>query len=198
MKKSKSAPKRCETDDPQQDLYHHTFKRIICIDVDGVLHQYSEGWKGPTDLYDPPVPGAIAWLRSLIEDERFQPVIYSSRSKHPEGPAAIRAWLVKHGLPEQEAAGLEFPIQKPAAWLIIDDRCFLFRGQWPSKEFMLEFMGWTKRLDLVKQVNGEDITDAEFLRRLGLKLTQQDLPGALEVVTRIGRIADELDGRRGV
>lgn len=186
--------------DTKKDMYDASFRRLICIDFDGVLHQYSQGWKGPGNIYDPPVPGAMVWLRELIADERFEPMIYSSRPKHPDGLTAMKTWLLEHGLPETELKQLGFPTEKPAAWLTVDDRCFLFRGQWPSREFMLGFVGWTKRPELVQQFNGGAPTDAEFLRglafTLSLPLTLSDRWDSLESASdRLVRIADELDGR---
>lgn len=117
----------------------------ICIDFDGVLHSYVSGWRGADVVEDPPVPGAILWLTRLISNVELRPVIYSSRSKDPAGIAAMQAWLTTHGLHPHELAELEFPTQKPAAWLTIDDRCMCFEGEFPSIERMLAFVPWNKK-----------------------------------------------------
>ena len=39
---------------------------IVCLDFDGVIHSYSSGWKGPREIPDPPVPGAIRWIREFV------------------------------------------------------------------------------------------------------------------------------------
>lgn len=70
--------------------------RIICVDFDGVLHSYTSGWQGPRTIPDPPIPGALEWLLSLIKNDGVRPVIYSSRSKAWGGRRAMRRWLFDH------------------------------------------------------------------------------------------------------
>lgn len=139
------------------------YKKTICIDFDGVVHSYRASWTGPGEIHDPPVCGAIAWLRSLIADPDMAPCIYSSRSKHPEGIEAMRAWLRRYGLSVAELEQLEFPTQKPAAWLTIDDRAWLFEGVFPSLEAIREFTPWNKRDGLV---HPDDRALGELQRRV--------------------------------
>ncbi len=132
---------------------------ILCVDFDGVLHSYTSGWQGPRNIPDPPVPGAIDWLRSLLTDADcvcamaprfldFNVQIYSSRSRYLGGRWAIRRWLRKHF----EAAGhypqlvelLKFPTRKPPAHLTIDDRAMCFTGQFPTPEEIKAFRPWNK------------------------------------------------------
>lgn len=118
--------------------------RTICIDFDGVLHSYASGWRGADVVADPPTAGAIAWLRSLLDSRRVSPVIYSSRSKTPEGIAAMQNWLLDNGLTADDVRALEFPTQKPAAFLTIDDRAICFTGDFPSIDTMVNFKPWNK------------------------------------------------------
>ncbi len=170
--------------------------KILCIDFDGVLHSYSSGWKGVDTIPDPPVDGAIEWLRALIDDPRFDPQVYSSRSKERKrvtwgdaldtyapqeaahvrrenkldpagtflspaanvdpapargtfvtvavGVLAMRRWLREHGLEEDYIKRLKFPIQKPAAFMTIDDRAFCFRGRFPGRAEIDDFLPWNK------------------------------------------------------
>ena len=132
---------------------------IICVDFDGVIHSYTSGWKGTNVVADPPVDGAIDWLLQHlppINEERTGPdfnykgpiaVIYSSRSKDPDGRAAMAEWLVANGIPvEYYALGiLQFPAQKPPAFLTIDDRAICFDGTFPTTEEMMSFKPWNKR-----------------------------------------------------
>ena len=37
--------------------------KTILLDFDGVIHSYTSGWKGAGVIPDPPVPGAIDFLR---------------------------------------------------------------------------------------------------------------------------------------
>ena len=39
---------------------------ILCLDFDGVIHSFKSGWKGAGKIPDPPVEGAIEWIRSLL------------------------------------------------------------------------------------------------------------------------------------
>lgn len=117
----------------------------ICIDFDGVLHSYASGWQGADRIDDPPVAGAIDWLRGLIAGGQVRPAIYSSRSGQPGGVHAMQAWLVRHGLPREEVEAIAFPREKPAAFLTIDDRAICFEGVFPSAETMLAFKPWYAR-----------------------------------------------------
>lgn len=124
------------------------FKPIICIDFDGVLHSYSSGWQGANVANDPPVPGAIEWLRDLIINGDVDPQIYSSRSRQDGGVLCMRNWLVKHGLEGDLADVLTFPTQKPAAFLTIDDRAICFDGTFPDVITMKAFKPWNKREEI--------------------------------------------------
>ena len=118
--------------------------KILCVDFDGVLHSYVSGWQGIAVVGDPPVPGAIGWLRQLIVAEDFEVHIYSSRSKDPAGVNAMREWLENvAGLPRDDLDALHFPTQKPPAWLTIDDRAFRFVGHFPTEEWIRQFRPWT-------------------------------------------------------
>jgi hypothetical protein len=135
---------------------------IICCDFDGVLHSYVSGWMGGAHLIvDDPVPGAMDWLSGMAHDDRFQVCVYSSRSKEPGAIDAMKQWLKKHLMVMYESAGLdleeldpaaqfvidalEFPTQKPAANMMIDDRAFCFEGTFPNVDWLLSFKPWNKR-----------------------------------------------------
>lgn len=126
---------------------------ILCIDFDGVLHSYTSGWKGPRCIPDGPIPGAIEWLDSLVEDgdavcamaprfRDFDVCIFSSRNRYWGGKAAMKNWLIKHGFPKHKIENIRFPLFKPAAFLMIDDRCLKFTGVFPTTEEMKRFRTW--------------------------------------------------------
>ena len=141
-------------------------KYIVCCDFDGVIHGYQSGWKGPSVVTDPPVPGALEWLFLMTQPpqyDRFEIAIYSSRSKEPGGVEAMKAWLRRHIVehlvgchPDESTALLDemgtlmveklltFPTQKPAASMTIDDRAFHFQGTFPTPEWLRTFEPWTK------------------------------------------------------
>jgi hypothetical protein len=133
-------------------------KRILLVDFDGVLHSYVSGWKGARVVSDPPVKGAIGWLRSLLEYPEewgmrlpsdpvgtFKVCIYSSRSRQWGGRKAMKRWLLAHGLEKEYLRQISFPIMRPAAFLTIDDRCVCFDGTFPRAEDLLAFRPWNKR-----------------------------------------------------
>ena len=122
-------------------------KPILCLDFDGVIHSYTSGWKGADEIPDPPVPGAIDFIERALD--HFKVMIYSSRSGQPDGIYAMRKWLRQHwlaaGLPGDRELEIEWPVQKPAAFITIDDRVFLFTGTWPDMQTLLDFKPWNKK-----------------------------------------------------
>ena len=91
---------------------------------------------------DPPNAGAKEFLTEAVK--HFRVNIYSSRTWQEYGLATMIQWC-------QDQFGLEltdqlyFPMQKPAAFLTIDDRCICFNGTWPSMREMLDFRPWSKK-----------------------------------------------------
>lgn len=69
-------------------------KPILCLDFDGVLHSYTSGWKGASNIPDPPVPGALEFLVGSLKD--FRVCILSSRSHQWGGRRAMKRWLRQH------------------------------------------------------------------------------------------------------
>ena len=118
-------------------------KPTLCLDFDGVLHSYTSGWKGADVIPDPPVAGAIEFIRDALAS--FQVAIYSSRSSEPGGILAMQDWLVKHGLDGSVFCQIEWPTSKPPAFLTIDDRALTFDGTWPRVADLLAFQPWNKR-----------------------------------------------------
>lgn len=131
------------------------FKPIICVDFDGVINKYSRGWQNG-ELYDDVVPGFFEWVERVRG--QFRLVIYSSRSKTPEGVTAMGLWLHEQRNKWIAAGGqrhptepleIEFAHEKPAAFLTIDDRAIQFRGDWfdpaLSADAMRAFKPWNAR-----------------------------------------------------
>ena len=111
-------------------------KPILCLDFDGVIHSYDHGWQDGT-IYGTVVSGFFDWLK--VAQEHFTIVIYSSRSKTPEGIAEMKKWLTAQN--ELYLAGsdkvdifdgtaIAFASEKPPAFLTIDDRALQFNGNW--------------------------------------------------------------------
>lgn len=118
-------------------------KPTLCVDFDGVIHSYTSPWLGPEIISDPPVPGALDWLTRTVE--HFNVVIYSSRSKVPEGIRAMKKWIGDND--EALVNVLTFAHEKPAAFLTIDDRAICFEGDWSKldPQELLRFKPWNKR-----------------------------------------------------
>ena len=96
---------------------------ILCLDFDGVIHDYRLGWQGG-EIYGDVTPGFWEWA---IEAQKFfKLVVYSSRSK--DGADQMRDWLTQKSWPD--VVDIEFAHEKPPAFLTIDDRAIQFRGNW--------------------------------------------------------------------
>lgn len=134
-----------------------TDRKIISVDFDGVLHHYAS-WKGATVIDGPPVPGAIEWLVSVIEDERFEVHVFSSRSKSNAGRSAMWDWVESRILEHwREHRGgdsnqafelsdcIQWPARKPPAHISVDDRGWRYEGgAFPDLDAMADFRPWWK------------------------------------------------------
>lgn len=131
----------------------------IAVDFDGVLHSYTTPWQGATIIPDPPVPGAIEWLKSMLP--HFDVVIHTTRGKTPEGRDAVLRWIHQWD-PDNywtlnEATGMGQKValvpslrvtdEKPAALIYLDDRGYRFEGPgtFPTKEQVHAARPWNKR-----------------------------------------------------
>ncbi len=118
--------------------------KVICLDFDGVLHSYVSGWHGADVVSDPPVPGALEFIESLL-DGGFQVSIFSSRSHQAGGVEAMQGWLMANGLSASDLSRLDFPLVKPSAWVTLDDRAIQFNGIFPTMGEIEAFKAWNKR-----------------------------------------------------
>jgi hypothetical protein len=114
-------------------------KLILCIDFDGVIHDYLKGWQDGA-IYGDVTPGFFEWARQA--KEHFKLVIYSSRSKDAAQLEDMKRWLADK-IAESMFAGVmledfEFSGVKPPAFLTIDDRCIRFNGRWDDDAFRPE------------------------------------------------------------
>lgn len=116
-------------------------KPILCLDFDGVIHSYVSGWRTADVVTDPPVPGAVEFIRAALK--HFTVAIHSSRSHQPGGIAAMQAWLAEHSDAELVEQIL-WPDHKPPAWVTLDDRAVTFTGTWPDIATLLAFEPWFK------------------------------------------------------
>ncbi len=124
-------------------------KPILCLDFDGVLHNYTSGWRGAKIIPDGPVDGAMEFLRDAVEI--FTIHIYSSRSILEGGINSMQNWLEiclleKFGnqLAYPIFDPIVFPTSKPPAFVTIDDRAITFTGTFPNVDELLQFKPWNK------------------------------------------------------
>lgn len=132
-------------------------KKIICIDFDGVIHSYDNGF-GDGSIYGSIVPGFFEWV--LKVRETFDLAVYSSRSKTLGGLGAMMDWMntqlkewKKNNNREPAAppflSDFVFAVEKPAAFLTIDDRAVCFDGNWFDERYdpsqLLNFKPWNKK-----------------------------------------------------
>ena len=124
-------------------------KPILCLDFDGVIHSYTSGWKGAAVIPDPPVDGAMKFIAEAVN--HFRIAIFSSRTNQKGGLSAMQSYMHIALCGEHQGDGhtifelLEWPTEKPAAFITIDDRAITFDGTWPSIESLKTFKPWNKR-----------------------------------------------------
>lgn len=104
--------------------------KTICINFDGVLADYSEGYQGK-DKFGEMIPGADV-ASQVLKEKGWTIIIYTTRP----ATAALKKWLEKNNIkydfinenpnqPEDSKDGC-----KIAADIYLDDRGITFRGQW--------------------------------------------------------------------
>ena len=114
----------------------------VCVDFDGVIHGYNNGWQDGS-IYDEPLPGAIEALKDLMA--QYAVVIFTTR----RDTIAVGQWLQKHSLDvlfEYNGEAYEFwnkrntilitNLKLPAV-AYIDDRAIRFVS-WPQALAELE------------------------------------------------------------
>lgn len=109
-----------------------TKKKVIAVDFDGVIHEYSDGWKDG-EIYDDPIPGVQDALKKL--QDKFRIVIFSTRNhdrtikgeKQSNQVSDMREYMEKHEIPFDE---IYQGNGKPIAKLYIDDNAYRFEGDW--------------------------------------------------------------------
>lgn len=127
-------------------------KPVISVDFDGTIHSYTTGWKGADIVSDPPIPGAMQFLTDACE--MFEVNIHSSRSGKPGGIMAMyeyirehlhRYWVDDPARADRVLSQIKFPVDKPAAHVILDDRAIPFNGTYPDLDELAAFKPWNKR-----------------------------------------------------
>lgn len=120
-------------------------ERTVCIDFDGVIHDYSDGWQG-LDVFGEAVPGAADAIKGL-KTAGWMVVIHTCRKSTP----ALHRWLKEHNIAYDFINANPFqPInadfRKPMADIYIDDCAIGFNGDWGKTLGDIDaFKAWYKK-----------------------------------------------------
>jgi hypothetical protein len=133
-------------------------KRTVCLDLDGVLADYSKGWKGLDQIGDP-IPGAQLFTKQLAEFADV--VIFTTRCcedmsgrngyKAPLLKKFVTEWLDKHGFTYHDVYVGQ---GKPIASAYIDDRAIACTPQSDARAYPSAIVK-AKRFCNVEQDAGE-------------------------------------------
>jgi adenylylsulfate kinase len=98
-------------------------RKTIALDFDGVIHKYSEGFKGLENAYDGPMKD-VEYAFKRLKSEGYTLKIMSSRPAH-----VIKKWLIKYDLDQyiSDVSNFKFP-----ATIYVDDRAFWFDKDDPN------------------------------------------------------------------
>lgn len=114
-------------------------RQTVVFDFDGVIHSYTSGWQGATNIPDPPVDGIREAIQE-IRDAGYEVIVVSTRCNTFEGEEAIRMYLRGQNIVVDEIMA-----HKPPAIVYIDDRAICFDGN--SKHLLHKiknFRPWNK------------------------------------------------------
>ena len=95
--------------------------KSICIDFDGVIHDYSKGWQG-IDVFDKVLPGASEATNQLHE-AGYMIIIYTTRNDTP----ALRDFLSKNNIYFDY---INHNPYQPKGSELGNDRGVCFKGNW--------------------------------------------------------------------
>jgi 5'(3')-deoxyribonucleotidase len=119
-------------------MSEETWKPILAVDFDGVIHSYTSKWVNNSTIPDPPVPGTKEALKEF--QKKYSIVVYSVRAETPGGKRAIERWLKENDIEIDDVTNI-----KPPAHLYIDDRAITFKGDWSEMQKQVEtFKVWNR------------------------------------------------------
>lgn len=120
-------------------------KKTICIDFDGVIHDYCKGYQGE-DTFGAMIAGADI-ATSVLRKKGWTIIIFTTRKKSD----GLVKWLEEHNItydhinenPDQP----EDTSGKIIADVYLDDRGICFRGSWDRwlLDEIVNFEPWQKR-----------------------------------------------------
>lgn len=117
-------------------------KKTICIDFDGVIHDYSKGWQGD-DVFGSMIPNADLGTKAL-KKQGFTIIIFTTRPKTD----ALVKWLkdnkIVYDYINENPSQPKKSSGKLIADVYLDDRGITFRGTWDEWliEQIVSFKSW--------------------------------------------------------
>ncbi len=110
-------------------------KKIICLDLDGVIYP-NLVWMGSHTIKGDPVPQAKETIDKLKEEYKI--IINSARFEDNTTIPKVKEWLDTHDIYYDEIAE-----KKPHADMYIDDKGIGFNGDWNKTiEDIRSFQQW--------------------------------------------------------
>lgn len=117
----------------RRNIIMKQFKKIILIDLDGVLNQYMGNFD--KDFIPEPKDGINEFLEKLTENHELR--LFTTRNK-----ILALKWLIKYDLDKYFT---DITNVKELSWLLIDDRCLKFDGDFEKLlDEINEFKPWYK------------------------------------------------------
>ena len=138
-------------------------KKTICIDFDGVIHDYSNGWQGE-DVFGQMIPNADT-ATQVLKKKGWQVIIFTTRKKTKK----LEKWLSEHKIAydyvNENPNQPENSSGKIVADVYLDDRGICFRGRWDEWLIrdILDFEPWEeqekKRIEALANFRDKDDDD---------------------------------------
>ena len=120
-------------------------QKTICIDFDGVIHDYSKGWQGE-DVFGQIIPNADTGTATLKKNG-WTIIIFTTRKKTEK----LEKWLAENNISydhiNENPNQPEHASGKIIADVYLDDRGICFRGRWDSwlMRDIIEFEPWQEQ-----------------------------------------------------
>jgi len=110
------------------------YKKVLLIDLDGVLNTYTGNFD--KEVIPPIKEGAKEFLKKLSEN--YEVRIFTTRNR-----LSASKWVIENGIEEYVS---DITNVKELSYLIIDDRCIKFNGDYTQLENEIEnFKVWYKQ-----------------------------------------------------
>ena len=120
-------------------------KKTICIDFDGVIHDYSNGWQGE-DVFGQMIPNADTGT-SVLKQKGWTVIIFTTRKKTDEHEKWLKEHNIAYDYINENPGQPDGTSGKIMADVYLDDRGICFRGRWDSwlVREILDFEPWQEQ-----------------------------------------------------